>query len=60
MASERRMRVLVVVVVMVHWELCGLGRLASVDLAQQMLLAFLEKLVGELPPVRHDLPEALR
>lgn len=55
------MRVLVVVVVvMVHRELCGLGSLASVDLAQQMLLPFLEKLVGELPPVRHDLPETLR
>lgn len=56
-AAERRMRVLMVVV---DGKLSWLSRFAAVDLAQQMLLAFLEELVGELPPVRHDLSETLR
>ena len=50
---------MLVVLMVVDGELRRLSRLAAVDLAEQMLLAFLEKLVGELPPVRHDLSETL-
>jgi len=32
---------------------------SSVDLAQQVLLSFLEELIGELPPIRHNLSETL-
>lgn len=37
----------------------GLGGLAAVNLAEQMLLALPEELVGEFPPVWYYLPKTL-
>lgn len=35
-------------------------RFAAVDLAEEVLLALLEEVVGELPSVRDDLSETLQ
>lgn len=57
--AERRMRVVVVVVVVAETHLMRLSCLSSMDLTEQMLLSFLEELVRKLPSVRYNLPKTL-
>ena len=52
-------KVVMVVAVAEASDLVRLSRLPSVDLAQQVLLSFLEELVRELPPVRIHFPKSL-
>jgi hypothetical protein len=54
--------VVVVVVGLVRWQRRRqrLRRLPPVDLGEEVLGSLPEELVGELPPICHDLPEALQ
>jgi len=52
--------VVVVGLVRWQWRRQRLRRLPPVDLGEEVLGSLPEELVGELPPICHDLPEALQ
>jgi hypothetical protein len=52
--------VVVVGLVRWQWRRQRLRRLPPVDLGEEVLGSLPEELVGELPPICHDLPESLQ